>query len=118
VQTVARMPDGGELFLTWSRILAPRGWPLQDLGVVPQVCSSLGPEAMARQLIDLRHGTDAMLDAALAARAARPPLPPTRALALRAPCPAATGDGGELAAATTLLADIPAYAAALLPAAP
>ncbi len=115
VQTVERMPDGGELFLTWSRILAPRGWPLQDLGVVPQICTSLGPGAVARQLVTLRQGTDAMLAVAIAARAARPPLPPTRALALRAPCPAAISDGGEVAAAIELLTDGPAYRAALLP---
>ncbi len=115
VQTVERMPDGGELFLTWSRILAPRGWPLQDLGVVPQICTSLGPGAITDQLEALRHGTDPMLAAAIAARAARPPLPPLKALALRGPCPAAIGHGGEVAAATALLADIPAYQAALLP---
>lgn len=118
VQTVARMPDGGELFLTWSRILAPRGWPLQDLGVMPQICTSLGPDVLARQLQALRRGNDPMLANAMAARAARSPLAPAAALALRAPCPAATSDGGELAAATSLLADLPAYQAALLPAAP
>jgi carboxyl-terminal processing protease len=116
VQTVERMPDGGELYLTWSRILAPRGWPLQDLGVVPQVCSSLGPSALMRQLRALRQGTDTFRQGAMAAREARPPLPPARALALRAPCPAATSDGGEIAAASALLADMPAYEAALLPA--
>ncbi len=115
VQTVARMPDGGELFLTWSRILAPRGWPLQDLGVVPQICTSLGRSAIARQLAALRQGTDAMLDSAMAARAARAPLAPLQALALRAPCPAAAGGGGDVAAATELLTDLPAYRAALLP---
>lgn len=115
VQAVEPMPDGGELFLTWSRILAPRGWPLQDLGVMPQICTSLGPGAVARQLRALGRGTDPMLDAAMAARAARPPLSPLRALALRAPCPAALGHGGEVAAATSLLGDIAAYQSALLP---
>lgn len=115
VQAVEPMPDGGELFLTWSRILAPRGWPLQDLGVIPQICTSLGGDAITRQLRALRHGGDPMLDAALAARAARAPLSPLRALALRAPCPAALGHGGEVVAATALLADIDAYERALLP---
>ena len=32
VQTIAPLPDGGELFVTWSRVLAPRGWPIQGLG--------------------------------------------------------------------------------------
>ena len=44
VQTIASLPDGGELFITWSRVLAPRGWPIQGLGVLPQVCTSLGIE--------------------------------------------------------------------------
>ncbi|HQT79216.1 MAG TPA: S41 family peptidase, partial [Rhodopila sp.] len=42
VQTIDPMPDGGELFVTWSQLLAPLGWPLQGLGVLPQVCTSLG----------------------------------------------------------------------------
>ena len=42
VQTIAPLPDGGELFVTWSRVLAPLGWPIQGLGVLPQVCTSLG----------------------------------------------------------------------------
>ena len=32
VQTLTALPDGGELYVTWSRVLAPRGWPLQSLG--------------------------------------------------------------------------------------
>ncbi|HTQ70801.1 MAG TPA: S41 family peptidase, partial [Acidocella sp.] len=34
VQTVTSLPDGGELYVTWSRVLAPRGWPLQGLGLM------------------------------------------------------------------------------------
>ena len=40
VQTVQRMPNGGEMTLTWARFYAPSGYPLQDLGVVPTVCTS------------------------------------------------------------------------------
>ena len=43
VQTIDPLPDGGELFVTWSQTLAPLGWPIQGLGVLPQVCTSLGP---------------------------------------------------------------------------
>ncbi len=43
VQTVTSLPDGGELYVTWSRVLAPKGWPLQGLGLMPQVCTSNGP---------------------------------------------------------------------------
>ncbi len=45
VQTIAQLPDGGELFVTWSRVMAPLGWPLQGLGVMPQLCTSLGQAA-------------------------------------------------------------------------
>ena len=45
VQTIDPLPDGGELFVTWSRVLAPLGWPIQGLGVLPQVCTSLGPRS-------------------------------------------------------------------------
>ena len=47
VQTIDPLPDGGELFLTWSRILAPSGWPIQSLGVMPQICMSLGERRCA-----------------------------------------------------------------------
>ena len=32
VQTIEALPDGGELFVTWSQTLAPLGWPIQGLG--------------------------------------------------------------------------------------
>ena len=63
VQTVAVLPDGGEMFLTWSRVLAPGGWPLQGLGVLPQVCTSIGQDALDQQmaalLADPRSGPSA-----------------------------------------------------------
>ncbi len=49
VQAVTTLPDGGELFVSWSRLLAPDGWPLQGLGVMPQVCTSLGEMALRSQ---------------------------------------------------------------------
>ena len=56
VQTIDPLPDGGELFLTWSRILAPQGWPIQSLGVFPQICTSLGEAAVSQQLAALATG--------------------------------------------------------------
>ena len=44
VQGITRLPDGGELYVTWSRVLAPKGWPIQSLGVMPQICTSNGQE--------------------------------------------------------------------------
>ena len=134
VQTVANLPDGGEIFVTWSRVLAPRGWPIQGLGVMPQVCTSAGPDSLAQQLASLARGSSRMASAIARHRAARAPLPPEEILSLRENCPAADGpdggrdiardagrdvgrDGGrdlDLATARTVLANARAYQAALL----
>jgi carboxyl-terminal processing protease len=115
VQTIDALPDGGELFLTWSRILAPGGWPIQGLGVLPQICTSLGQDALSRQLSALAEGTQPMQEAIDRHRAARAPLTPTQVLALRAACPAAEGRDLDMATARTVIANPAVYAAALLP---
>jgi carboxyl-terminal processing protease len=115
VQTIDPLPDGGDLFVTWSRVLAPLGWPLQGLGVLPQVCTSLGTEALNRQLSDLSEGFQPMAEAIRRARAARAPLPASEVLDIRAPCPGAEGRAADLETARTLIAHPAAYAAALLP---
>lgn len=40
VQTVIRLPNDGEITLTWSKFVAPSGYILHGLGVVPTVCTS------------------------------------------------------------------------------
>jgi carboxyl-terminal processing protease len=115
VQTIAPLPDGGELFVTWSRVLAPLGWPIQGLGVLPQVCTSLGQDPLAWQLVSLANGTAPMAQAIAAHRAARAPLTPARILAIRSTCPAAEGRDADLDTARVLIHDPAAYAAALLP---
>ena len=115
VQTIAPLPDGGELFVTWSRVLAPRGWPIQGLGVLPQVCTSLGLDALAMQLAALAQGRQPMARAIATHRAARAPLPPAQILAIRGACPAAVGREADLDTARQLLRDPAAYAAAILP---
>ncbi|WP_428540425.1 S41 family peptidase [Rhodopila sp.] len=114
VQTIDPLPDGGELFVTWSQTLAPLGWPIQGLGVMPQVCTSLGPEALDRQMAALSDGFQPMAEAIRRSRAARLPLPAPVVLELRTPCPASEGRERDLAAARQLIADPAAYAAALL----
>ncbi len=108
------MPDGGELFVTWSRVLAPRDWPLQALGVMPQICTSLGEDRTDKQLADLDHGVWDMAHAVAATRAARAPLPVAQALALREPCPAAEESDLDMVVAHFLGAHPAAYAAALI----
>lgn len=44
VQTVLRMPNEGEMTLTWSRFHSPTGYALHGLGVLPSICTSEGKE--------------------------------------------------------------------------
>lgn len=115
VQTIDPLPDGGELFVTWSQTLAPLGWPIQGLGVLPQVCTSLGQDALNRQLASLSTGFQPMAAAIKRSRAVRIPVKATEALEIRAPCPAAEGRNADLEAARLLISNPAAYAAALLP---
>jgi carboxyl-terminal processing protease len=114
VQTIDPLPDGGELFLTWSRILAPRGWPIQSLGVMPQICMSLGDEMVNRQLAALAAGTLEMKAVIEQHRAARAPLTPDQIVAIRDRCPAADPRPEDLTVARTLIENPAQYAAALL----
>lgn len=114
VQTIDPLPDGGELFVTWSQTLAPLGWPVQGLGVLPQVCTSRGQDALNRQLASLSTGFQPMAEAVRRSRAARLPVQPADVLEIRAPCPAAEGRTADLDAARLLISNPAAYAAALL----
>jgi carboxyl-terminal processing protease len=114
VQTIDPLPDGGELFVTWSQTLAPLGWPVQGLGVMPQVCTSLGQGKLDRQIAALSTGFQPMADAIKRARSARVPVSPAEVLQIRAACPAAEGKPADLDAARLLIANPAAYAAALL----
>jgi carboxyl-terminal processing protease len=40
VQTVMRLPNDGELTLTWARLVTPSGYFLQSHGVVPTLCTN------------------------------------------------------------------------------
>lgn len=40
VQTVIRLPNDGEITLTWSKFVAPSGYYIHGLGVVPTICTS------------------------------------------------------------------------------
>jgi len=118
VQTIAPLPDGGELFVTWSRVLAPLGWPIQGLGVLPQVCTSLGEDVLERQLASLSQGRQPLAEALALHRAARAPMPIAQMLDIRNACPAAVGSDRDLRAAQFLIASPAAYATALVPQGP
>jgi len=40
VQSVQRLPNDGEITITWSRLVAPSGYSFHGLGVRPSVCTS------------------------------------------------------------------------------
>ena len=115
VQTIAQLPDGGELFVTWSRVIAPLGWPLQGMGVMPQLCTSLGQAALDRALADLAGGIQDNARAVADSRRARSPLPAARILEIREACPAAIGSDADLDAARLLIEDPSRYRTALVP---
>ncbi len=115
IQTMTALPDGGELYVTWSRVLAPLGWPIQDLGVMPQICTSLGAAVLAREFDDLAAGKRPLAAALAAHRTARAPVPPGIILEIRGACPAALGTDADLDAAHYLLTHPEAYTNALLP---
>lgn len=113
VQVIGQMPNGGELFVTWSRNQAPLGWPIQGLGIMPQVCTSRGAEDLQGQLNALKVGTVPQANAVQMARAARYPVPVSRILDIRRHCPAAIGTDADMDTARFLLSSVTAYKAAL-----
>ncbi|MEO5337301.1 MAG: S41 family peptidase [Magnetospirillum sp. WYHS-4] len=57
VQTVLRLPNDGEITLTWSRLVAPSGYVLHHLGVLPSIClSGSGSDAAAALVRALKSG--------------------------------------------------------------
>jgi carboxyl-terminal processing protease len=114
VQNLARLPNGGELIITWSRLHAPSGYILDGLGVLPNICTA---EAMA-------PNNFAQVFASMDAYASRMPrwhrydhIDPPLAAALRTACPAGVGDHThDLELAQRLLRDPALYARALRPA--
>jgi carboxyl-terminal processing protease len=55
VQTVLRMPNDGELTLTWARFHAPSGYTLNRLGVIPSVCTTANGGDVNRLIEELRR---------------------------------------------------------------
>lgn len=59
VQSVASLPNQGEMILTWSRFHAPSGYTLQGLGVRPNICTSNGPRTAQSAVSKLIAGKTA-----------------------------------------------------------
>ena len=94
VQTIRRLPNSGELTMTWARVTTPRGAALHGLGLMPNVCLS-GERASATEAINrMMAGTSRNDD--IQRRWHAPADDPNIHEALRADCPAETRGGRAL----------------------
>jgi carboxyl-terminal processing protease len=113
VQTVLRLPNDGELTLTWAQLVSPSGYFLHEHGVVPSLCTSdLGDDESSVQVALQRA-------AALSAAPAdisrpRKSLDESAWSLLRHSCPARQGDRAiDLKVAERLIADPVLYGQAV-----
>lgn len=113
VQTVIRLPNEGEITLTWSRLVAPSGYMLHGLGVLPAICTSGikdGAEAVIRNVMTDHAKTEETL---IAWRQPGLRDEPKRN-SLRASCPSQRRrDDFEIKIAQKLIGDQTLYARAL-----
>jgi carboxyl-terminal processing protease len=113
VQTVLRLPNDGELTLTWAQLVTPSGYFLHQHGVVPNLCTSdLGDDDTSVQ-VALQRATASSAASALAPRA-RASLDEDAWSQLRRSCPARQGDHQiDVKVANLLLADPVLYSEAV-----
>jgi len=113
VQTVMRLPNEGEVTLTWSRLIAPSGYHLHRLGVFPGICTSRG-KAVERVLA--RDREKRTQKAETLARWRRQPHDDQLRRRLRAKCRSQYRRGEvDLEMAKRLIDERARYAAALMP---
>jgi len=93
VQTVIRLPNDGEMTLTWSRLVSPSGYALHGLGVMPAVCATNTPAGDTQAILAPAH-IDSQLEAMSAWRAAGMIFDGRRPQ-LRDSCPAKTFQAGK-----------------------
>ncbi len=110
VQTVLRLPNDGELTLTWAQLVAPSGYFLHEHGVVPTLCTSdLGDDDNAVQVALQRTNVLAPLTPR-----SRASLDEAAWSQLRRSCPARQGDHEiDVKVAKRLLADPALYSQAV-----
>ncbi len=111
VQNITRLPNEGELILTWARFHAPSGYALENLGVMPNFCTAQ---------IGARNGAASVLDAqvqessiVLTAWRTHSGYDAASGSAMRARCPRVTEKPArDIAIALQVLADKAIYARA------
>ncbi|HKW53713.1 MAG TPA: S41 family peptidase [Stellaceae bacterium] len=111
VQNVQRMPNDGELTVTWSRLITPGGYVLHEHGVVPTVCTANVADGTGGVASAVLRSTTALSAELGQARAG---LDEAGWRRLRELCPGQRDDHEiEVQAARRLLADPVLYARAL-----
>ena len=112
VQTVLRLPNNGELTLTWAQLVAPAGYLLNEHGVVPTLCTSdLGDDDRSVQIaLQRASGLSAVSPLTVRPRAT---LDNSAWEQLRRSCPPRDGDRAiDLTVAERLLDDPVLYSQA------
>jgi len=115
VQTVIRLPNDGEMTLTWSRFHSPTGYALHGLGVQPTVCT-VEEHSDPLALVKATYGTSAQQLAKVMAAWRHTPLEQADARKeLRTGCPSTRHADSTLEpeVARILLSDHATYAKAL-----
>jgi carboxyl-terminal processing protease len=113
VQTVTRLPNDGELYLTWSRIYAPSGYTFHRQGVMPTVCTSAGDAEAGALLARFRSG-DLVVPSSLTAAKRAAPEDAAALARLREACPWRPHDADlDVDVALRIVQDRTLYAQAL-----
>ncbi|SDF81845.1 carboxyl-terminal processing protease [Limimonas halophila] len=108
IQTVLRLPNAGELTLTWARFHAPSGYALSGRGVMPDVCTSRAADGGAGVIRTLRQGNQPIPRTVVQRQV--PHDDDARIDALRSHCPARSASrDADLAIAVKLLQDRTLY---------
>lgn len=113
VQTVLRLPNDGELTLTWARLVTPSGYFLNQHGVVPNVCTSdLGNDERSIRIALQRAGAPSLASPLISRP--RASLDDNDWSRLRRSCPARRGNHPiDLTVAERLLVDPVLYGEAV-----
>jgi len=114
VQTVIRLPNDGELTLTWSRFIAPSGYAIHGLGVSPAICTSGVAASDGEELLKTALSGRIGIVGKLATWRSVGLQDKERRRDLRTICPGQRRIGDtELAVARHLFGDMPLYIQAL-----
>ena len=112
VQTVLRLPNEGELTLTWANFHAPSGYGLNALGVMPNLCTSGDVTSASDVLARLRRGEFPLEH--YASDVVSNSDDPAQLAVLRARCPKRDGEPEiDIEVAHALLRDVSLYDRAL-----